>query len=87
MEDDAGLAWRLERYLDAAPRSAARAEPVGPFTLFVGTGPWPYYALNVWPEVDASVESVTRPASSSPSVGTVKRHQSEQKDLVERAFA
>ena len=44
MEDDAGLAWRLERYLDAAPRSAARAEPVGPFTLFVGTGPWPYYA-------------------------------------------
>lgn len=44
MEDDAGLARRLERYLDAAPRSAARAEPVGPFTLFVGTGPWPYYA-------------------------------------------
>ena len=26
------------------PRSAARAEEVGPFTLFVGTGAWPYYA-------------------------------------------
>jgi ribosomal protein S18 acetylase RimI-like enzyme len=26
------------------PRSAARAEECGPFTLFVGTGPWPYYA-------------------------------------------
>ena len=26
------------------PRSAARVEEVGPFTLFVGTGPWPYYA-------------------------------------------
>lgn len=44
MDGDAGLAWRLERYLDAAPRSAARSEAVGPFTLFVGTGPWPYYA-------------------------------------------
>jgi ribosomal protein S18 acetylase RimI-like enzyme len=26
------------------PRSAARTEECGPFTLFVGTGPWPYYA-------------------------------------------
>ena len=26
------------------PRSAARVEAVGPFTLFVGTGAWPYYA-------------------------------------------
>ncbi len=50
-------------------------------------GPWPNYALNVWPEVDAQVEPVTRPASSSPSVGTAKRHSSEQKDLIERAFA
>ncbi|MFC4783775.1 multifunctional oxoglutarate decarboxylase/oxoglutarate dehydrogenase thiamine pyrophosphate-binding subunit/dihydrolipoyllysine-residue succinyltransferase subunit [Nocardioides sp. MAHUQ-72] len=49
-------------------------------------GPWPHYALNVWPEVDAQVEAVTREASSSPSVGTVKRHQAEQKDLLERAF-
>jgi 2-oxoglutarate dehydrogenase E1 component len=50
-------------------------------------GPWPHYALNVWPHVDASVEAITREASSSPSVGTVKRHQAEQKDLLERAFA
>ena len=34
----------LERYYDAAPRSAAHVEEVGPFTLFVGTGAWPYYA-------------------------------------------
>ena len=26
------------------PRSAARVEEVGPFSLFVGTGAWPYYA-------------------------------------------
>ncbi len=50
-------------------------------------GPWPHYALNVWPEIDAQVQAITRQASSSPSVGTVKRHQEEQKDLVARAFA
>ena len=50
-------------------------------------GPWPHYALNVWPALDRHVEPVTRPASSSPSVGTVKRHTEEQKALVDRAFA
>ncbi|MEI5674671.1 MULTISPECIES: multifunctional oxoglutarate decarboxylase/oxoglutarate dehydrogenase thiamine pyrophosphate-binding subunit/dihydrolipoyllysine-residue succinyltransferase subunit [unclassified Nocardioides] len=50
-------------------------------------GPWPHYALNVWPEVDAQVVPVTRPEGSSPAVGTVKRHQAEQKELMERAFA
>ena len=42
MSDD--LLTRIERYYDAAPRSAARVEQVGPFTLFVSTGGWPYYA-------------------------------------------
>ncbi|WP_395657643.1 multifunctional oxoglutarate decarboxylase/oxoglutarate dehydrogenase thiamine pyrophosphate-binding subunit/dihydrolipoyllysine-residue succinyltransferase subunit [Nocardioides sp.] len=50
-------------------------------------GPWPHYALNVWPDVDADVELVSRAQSSSPSVGTAKRHTEEQKDLVARAFA
>ncbi|MEJ7834073.1 MAG: multifunctional oxoglutarate decarboxylase/oxoglutarate dehydrogenase thiamine pyrophosphate-binding subunit/dihydrolipoyllysine-residue succinyltransferase subunit [Nocardioides sp.] len=50
-------------------------------------GPWPHYALNAWAEVDATVEPVTREASSSPSVGTAKRHTAEQKDLLDRAFA
>ncbi|WP_298518259.1 multifunctional oxoglutarate decarboxylase/oxoglutarate dehydrogenase thiamine pyrophosphate-binding subunit/dihydrolipoyllysine-residue succinyltransferase subunit [uncultured Nocardioides sp.] len=50
-------------------------------------GPWPNYALNVWPQVDATVEPVTRAESSSPSVGTAKRHAEEQKDLMARAFA
>jgi predicted GNAT family acetyltransferase len=34
----------IERYYDAVPRSAARVEEIGPFTLFVGLGAWPYYA-------------------------------------------
>jgi N-acetylglutamate synthase-like GNAT family acetyltransferase len=35
---------RIEAYLDAAPRSAADTEPIGPFTLFRAHGPWQYYA-------------------------------------------
>jgi 2-oxoglutarate dehydrogenase E1 component len=50
-------------------------------------GPWPHYALNVWPHLEIPVEAVTREASSSPSVGTLKRHMEEQKALVNRAFA
>jgi ribosomal protein S18 acetylase RimI-like enzyme len=35
----------IETYYDAVPRSLARAERIGPFTLFVNAGPgWPYYA-------------------------------------------
>ena len=29
-------------------------------------GPWPHYQLNVWPHVDAQVEPIARPESSSP---------------------
>ena len=50
-------------------------------------GPWPHFAMNLWAELDRQVEGVARPASSSPSVGTIKRHSEEQKDLLARAFA
>jgi len=35
---------RVEHYYDAAPRSDARVEEIGSLTLFVGNGPWSYYA-------------------------------------------
>lgn len=35
---------RVEQYYDAAPRSDARVEEIGSLTLFVGNGPWSYYA-------------------------------------------
>lgn len=38
---------RIERYYDAVPRSGARTEEIGPFTLFVSHGGWPYYARPV----------------------------------------
>ena len=41
---------RIDAYLDQAPRSAANAVAVGPFTLFVGqAGGWPYYARPTLP--------------------------------------
>ena len=50
-------------------------------------GPWPHYALNVWPRLDLTVQPVTRPASAAPSVGTLKRHAEEQRSLLDQAFA
>jgi 2-oxoglutarate dehydrogenase E1 component len=50
-------------------------------------GPWPHYQLNVWPGLDLTVERVSRPASSSPSVGTLKRHTEEQQALLAASFA
>lgn len=39
------LLHRIDAYLDAVPRTSARTEEVGPFTLFVNDGPgWPFYA-------------------------------------------
>jgi ribosomal protein S18 acetylase RimI-like enzyme len=42
--DARSIPERLEQYYDAAPRAGARTEAVGPFTLFVSTGDFPFYA-------------------------------------------
>jgi ribosomal protein S18 acetylase RimI-like enzyme len=42
---DPALLDRLEAYYDTVPRTVARVEEVGPFTLFVRSGDgWPFYA-------------------------------------------
>jgi GNAT superfamily N-acetyltransferase len=38
------LLEEIEDYYDAVPRPAADSEDLGPFTLFVSRGGWPYYA-------------------------------------------
>ncbi|MBV9324342.1 MAG: GNAT family N-acetyltransferase [Chloroflexi bacterium] len=52
----------IEAYYDAVPRSAARAEAIGPFTLFVKIGPgWSYYArpsLSATRFTEAEVQAV-----------------------------
>jgi len=51
-------------------------------------GPWPHMALNLAPELDAgAMRCISRPASSSPSVGQHSRHVEEQKDILQRAFS
>jgi 2-oxoglutarate dehydrogenase E1 component len=50
-------------------------------------GPWPSYALNVVPHLGVGVQPVTRQASSTTAVGTVKRHLAEQAVLMDQAFA
>jgi len=50
-------------------------------------GPWPHYALNLTPELDGLPFSrVSRPESSSPSVGQHARHVEEQQTVLARAF-
>jgi 2-oxoglutarate dehydrogenase E1 component len=50
-------------------------------------GPWPHYALNFTPELDGTpFRRVSRPESSSPSVGQLSRHVEEQKAITAAAF-
>ncbi len=51
----AGLIEAIEVYYDAVPSAASTVEQVGPFTLFVGRGPWGYYARGSppFPSTDA----------------------------------
>ena len=44
MSEGTALIEAIETYYDAVPRAGAVAEAVGPFTLFVGSGAWAYYA-------------------------------------------
>jgi 2-oxoglutarate decarboxylase len=51
-------------------------------------GAWPFVALNLPAELGGrTLTCVSRPASSSPAVGSAKRHEVEQHRVVEEAFA
>jgi multifunctional 2-oxoglutarate metabolism enzyme len=51
-------------------------------------GAWPHYALNLTPELDGlPFRRVSRPESSSPSVGQHSRHVDELKALMQQAFS
>ena len=50
-------------------------------------GAWSFVAMNLPEIVQRPVSGVTRPASSSPAVGTHQRHEQEQRSVVEQAFA
>ncbi|MFI7276667.1 multifunctional oxoglutarate decarboxylase/oxoglutarate dehydrogenase thiamine pyrophosphate-binding subunit/dihydrolipoyllysine-residue succinyltransferase subunit [Streptomyces sp. NPDC049879] len=51
-------------------------------------GGWPFIALNLPEQVEAAarVRRISRSASSSPAVGSAKRHQAEQQALLDEVF-
>jgi N-acetylglutamate synthase-like GNAT family acetyltransferase len=42
--DHPDVLHRIERYYDSVPRWGCRTEQIGPFTLFVASAGWPFYA-------------------------------------------
>jgi multifunctional 2-oxoglutarate metabolism enzyme len=51
-------------------------------------GSWPFIALNLPAELGGrALTCVSRPSSSSPAVGSAKRHEVEQHRIVEESFA
>lgn len=60
----------IDSYCDAVPRSAASAEPVGPFTLFVNPGPgWRYYARPTPGELDFTPQQVLQICDRQSALG------------------
>jgi len=50
-------------------------------------GAWSFIAMNLPEIVDRPITGVSRPASSSPAVGSHQRHEAEQKAVIEQAFS
>jgi 2-oxoglutarate dehydrogenase E1 component len=50
-------------------------------------GPAPHFRLNLFPTLDQPVKIISRPQSSSPSVGQHSRHVEELKGIMSAAFA
>ncbi|WP_129842433.1 multifunctional oxoglutarate decarboxylase/oxoglutarate dehydrogenase thiamine pyrophosphate-binding subunit/dihydrolipoyllysine-residue succinyltransferase subunit [Streptomyces sp. RFCAC02] len=71
----------LARYANAESVVWAQEEPAN-------QGAWPFIALNLVEQVDAAskLRRISRPASSSPAVGSAKRHQAEQQALADEVF-
>jgi hypothetical protein len=59
----------IETYYDAAPRSAAVAEDCWPFTLFVQTETWPYYARPALGAKDFAADHVRRVRARQRELG------------------
>ena len=49
-------------------------------------GAWPFMNQHLPTAIGRTIRSVTRTQSSSPSVGSLHRHEQEQRDLLDRAF-
>ena len=75
------LAAAAARYPETAELVFVQEEPAN-------QGAWPYVAVNLMGHLgNRNLRVVSRPAASSPAVGTHKVHEREQAELVATAFA
>ncbi|GAB2857710.1 multifunctional oxoglutarate decarboxylase/oxoglutarate dehydrogenase thiamine pyrophosphate-binding subunit/dihydrolipoyllysine-residue succinyltransferase subunit [Streptomyces deserti] len=85
----AELQAEIKKYANAEKYLWAQEEPAN-------QGAWPFIALNLIDHLDLAVGAdippgerlrrISRPHSSSPAVGSAKRHQAEQEQLVREVF-
>ena len=76
----AELRQELSRYPDLEEVRWVQDEPAN-------MGPWPHLALHLTSELPVPFYRVSRPESTSPSVGQHSRHMEEQKTLLQQAFS
>jgi 2-oxoglutarate dehydrogenase E1 component len=77
---EAELRQEIDRYPNLREVRWVQDEPAN-------MGPAPHFRLNLFPNLEHEVHVISRPASSSPSVGVHSRHVEEQKGLMTAAFA
>ena len=77
---EAELNQEIERYPNLKEIRWVQDEPLN-------MGPAPHLRLNLFPNLDVPVQVISRPASSSPSVGQHSRHVEELKGIMSDAFA
>jgi 2-oxoglutarate dehydrogenase E1 component len=77
------LPMRITEILDTYPGAQIRWVQEEP----ANQGAWSFIAMNLPGAIGRPVECVSRPASSSPAVGTHQRHEVEQNLVIEQAFA
>ena len=77
---EAELKAEIERYPNLKEIRWVQDEPAN-------MGPSPHLRLNLFPTLDRPVRIISRPASSSPSVGQHSRHVEELKGIMSAAFA
>ena len=73
------LVAEIERYPNLKEIRWVQDEPAN-------MGPAPHLRLNLFPMLDREVKVISRPASSSPSVGQHSRHVEELKGIMNAAF-
>lgn len=92
-KDDTTAIIRLEQlYPLATDKIAEVLKPYGDAELIwvqdepENQGPWPFITVNLTPELDREISVISRPASAATATGTVKSHQVEQAELLDRVF-